>query len=420
MSNLSTYTPKTFYNLEAYEEFWTQIRWVRLRVLYRHLHGADGKCTRFTQWMRRAIKKLEKAGELDSLTLNSARPEYTYVAPPTTAMYLLLYGPNAAYNRHWVDGIAKVCGLPIPRPPGKSRYEEQFAMELADTLKDISANARNGLEFSLQQQVNTGKYNVDFLLKIENEVEPAMSETLVIEFDEDYHKSAHQQRIDNQRDRYHLKKGMRTIRVKVEDMHTWIGRTEQWKYPYDSKSYQIWMAKEAIRRHQVTGKFYVSTQSAQGALDEDDHIGVFPETKQPLNFIATLLKELGVEHSTRKMKLKGKHTRVLLIDNGWEETLKQIESTRYSNYGNIVQVEGSNGTLSVTDDNPVSQTIYQINNKLPTHNQRADTCDSLTSANTPYRGVRTAPSFQSSIGNPPKRPALMGLTAEFLKRRQLE
>lgn len=420
MSNRSRYTPKTYHNLEAYTELWTKNRWIKLRVLYKHLHGAEGKCTRFTQWMRRAIEKLRKAKELDSLTLSSEKPEDTYAVPPTTAMYLLMYGPNAAYNRYWVDRIAKVCGLTIPRPPGKSRYEEQFAMELADTLEETSANARNYLEFTLQQQVNTGKYIVDFLLKIDDLKHADASETLIIEFDEDYHKSTYQQRIDNQRDRYHLKKGMRTIRVKVEDMHTWLGRTEQWKYPYDSKSYQIWIVRDAIRRHQVTGKFYVSAHSAQCALDEDEHIGVFPETKQPLKFIATQLEALGVAHSVCKMKLNGKHTRVLLIDNGWDETLKQIKSTRYSNCGNVVQVAGSNDTRSVTGDNSVSQTIYRVNNELQTPNQRTDTSDSLTSANTPYRGVRTAPSFQSSIGNPPKRPARMGLTTEFLKRQQLE
>ncbi|MBO2581730.1 hypothetical protein [Shewanella algae] len=364
MSTTIKFVPRTHFNLKAYTPVWTTNQWIKMRELYKLLHGSNGKCTRYAQWVRRAIEKLSKAGEIEALTINPSSPETTNIVSPITAVYLLIYGPNAAYNRYLVEQISKACNIAIPRKPGMSRYEELFAIALTQTLEDISANAHNRIDFTLLQQVNTGKYIVDFLLTISDLFNGKKIETLIIEFDEDYHKSNYQQQIDQRRDKYHMQKGMRTIRVKIEDMHRWLGYTEQWKYPFDKTSYLIELAKTAIQRHKVTGKYFVSTLTARLALDDDDHIGFLPDIKRPLAYLARLLTDLGVSYSLTKMKHKGKHARVLLVDGNWSETLKLIPSTRYSADSSPVQITPQDKASSVIDDKLVSQSKSILNSKL--------------------------------------------------------
>ncbi|MGB2519274.1 hypothetical protein [Shewanella algae] len=376
-------------NLANCDELWTKSRWIRMRVLYSVLHGAEGKCTRYSQWMERAIKQLQKANLLKLLPeIDPNKPKDIKLVSPETAMYLLIYGPNAAYHTRYVEQIAEACNLTIPHTRGKSRYEEAFAIKLIEVIQDIT-DKDNGIEIDLKQQVNTGKHIVDFLLTVTKSFSNTPLETIIIEFDEEYHKSKRQQRIDKVRDKHHLEMGIRTIRVKLEEMERWLGFTEMWEYPFDDKSYLIYIAKEAIRTHPVNGRAYVSSESAQISWDLDWPVAYLDNTKQPLRAIGKILTQLGVPSEVSKMKIKGVQHRILLIDTRWENMLTQIKSTRYSKCHPVCK-------FHVTDNSNLSQPPQILSQRkfinysgLINKSADCDTCDTKTDAIQPHIDIHT-------------------------------
>jgi very-short-patch-repair endonuclease len=286
---------------------------VKMRTLYSKLHNANG---RYSQWMSRAINAAIKAGVIKHGDFpNSNKPRYIRTLHVTFAMLLLAYGPNSAYNREYLEKLAKYTGFPAPMTK-RARSEEEFAIKLKSLTEEIDSVYQE-MDFRFQQQVPIATHIVDFVITVTKAFQTSeVIDKFVIEFDELYHESDRQRRRDRKRDEELTALGYKVIRLGMENAEKWLGTSHMISYPLHLPSAIQKEINSLIITHPRTGKRFVLPINLDVNLEYLETIGAIgSRSKQPLVDIGNFLSQNGVAWTRARLQYQGKEMRVLVIVN---------------------------------------------------------------------------------------------------------
>lgn len=148
---------------------------------------------------------------------------YSELVDPVTALMFLKFGPMNTRLERPIKALERLSRITMRRSISESMYEDYFCYCFYQVVSQLRRDNRK-FYIGLGKQVPIEDFRVDVMVRLYTDERCIGSpyDSIAIEFDEDYHSTPRVAANDQHRDKVLAARGIRTVRVKLEELHDWL------------------------------------------------------------------------------------------------------------------------------------------------------------------------------------------------------